>query len=380
MVGHKKKSNAKRHAKTGKNALAKRQRKQFEMWKITDVNNDCLENIFKYLNLDDLLNVVDANKWLRVAADYVYRRRYGQRIVELCDLNSKKTGYIQTNNKSPKIAGLKKCLRFVRCFGHNIYELKIDYCRSSRKDYTYLDQYVNEFCADSLTHIKYIRKSTILLEIPEKPFTKLEILGIIHSNLGNRFEEIMKWFPKLRRLYMDSNRMDGNSVEVNIPNLEHLIVTLNSGKKYIINHKNVIEAVRLNPQLRSLFIRQRSKDLFPFTNVLEIANINPSIASLAIHQNSAQNTVGREQLFQLVTALPFLGELLLNSCTLQSNDVIQFVRQATNLKMFCFKIDEPKDLQIQELITQLNDEWQIEEDMRLVEIFGEFMIRMERKY
>lgn len=44
--------------------------------KITDMPQLCLEHIFMYLDLEDLLNVVDANKYLRLAAQTPFSRKY----------------------------------------------------------------------------------------------------------------------------------------------------------------------------------------------------------------------------------------------------------------------------------------------------------------
>lgn len=45
--------------------------------KITDLNDDCLERIFMLLDVENLLNVKLANKWLGPAADIVYKRKFG---------------------------------------------------------------------------------------------------------------------------------------------------------------------------------------------------------------------------------------------------------------------------------------------------------------
>lgn len=43
--------------------------------KIDDINIDCLEHVFNYLSLMDLINVADANKYLRRAAALVFACR-----------------------------------------------------------------------------------------------------------------------------------------------------------------------------------------------------------------------------------------------------------------------------------------------------------------
>lgn len=46
--------------------------------KLTDLNVDCLEQVFLYLSLKDLLNIVHANKQLKPAAELVFARKFVQ--------------------------------------------------------------------------------------------------------------------------------------------------------------------------------------------------------------------------------------------------------------------------------------------------------------
>lgn len=362
MLDHKSTPRRKRQIKTGKNPQVKRQRQQppeepLDQLKITDVNNDCLENIFDRLSIDDLLNVADANKWLRVAAASVYRRKYGRKEVTQGELNLNHPGSIRAFNKV-NISGLKTCLRFVRCFGHNISHLRIDYLRSSRKEYTYLDRYVNEYCAEALIQIIYIQKSTILMDIPGKLFTNVQNLFITKSNVANRLAEILGWFPNLIHLVLNSNRIDGDSIGECFPRLTGLVICANFGRKTFINHENIVHAVRLNPQLRVIAIRDTSNDdRYPFMNLLEIASKNPSIISLALVKRHVRWTVDTEQFLQLAMALPHLRDLAINSQMLRTSDVIQFIRLAKHLEYLRIVKAEPSNQQLNELMTHIGDEW-----------------------
>lgn len=53
---------------------------------ITDMNQFWLEHIFMYLDLEDLLNVADSNKYLKLATNSPFIRKYGDKI----DWNSTK--------------------------------------------------------------------------------------------------------------------------------------------------------------------------------------------------------------------------------------------------------------------------------------------------
>lgn len=75
MVGRNREPRQKQQPKNEKNPPAKRQKQQStvvrsELLKLTDVNNDCLDNIFERLRLEDLL------KWLCVAAGFMFQRKF----------------------------------------------------------------------------------------------------------------------------------------------------------------------------------------------------------------------------------------------------------------------------------------------------------------
>lgn len=348
----------------GKNSSVKRQRQQsfeepLEQLKLTNINRDCLEHMFEYLNLCDLLNVADSSKSLRVAAGLVYHRKFRQQTVQLYQMISNLPGHIYNEHGTPYIGGLRTCLRFVRCFGSHISKLEITYCHSSRKDNNYLDRYVNEFCADTLIELNYVRKPTILLDIPKKPFTNVQILRIIDSNLNYSMEEIVGWFPNLRDLRLHLNQIVGSSIEKKIPHLEHLSLTMDSTKKRTgIGHKNIIRAVSLNPQLRGLYIMELDQE-YLFKNLLEIASsLNPiRITSLTISDTSVLSPVNREEILDLQKALPLLERLYMNSYLLQPDHVIEFISRAKQLDKFAFNLVEPWEQQFDILNANLGKEW-----------------------
>lgn len=49
--------------------------------KISDLIDDCLQNIFERLTLEDLINVAKSNFVLNVAACFMFARRYGSSVI-----------------------------------------------------------------------------------------------------------------------------------------------------------------------------------------------------------------------------------------------------------------------------------------------------------
>lgn len=54
-----------------------------EPLKLTTINDDCKEAIFKFLNLIDLLNIAETNKQLNTAVCAVFKRKYGNKGIVL---------------------------------------------------------------------------------------------------------------------------------------------------------------------------------------------------------------------------------------------------------------------------------------------------------
>lgn len=47
-----------------------------ESLELTDLDIDCLENVFRFLDLEDLLNISDANKYFKRCTEMIFARRY----------------------------------------------------------------------------------------------------------------------------------------------------------------------------------------------------------------------------------------------------------------------------------------------------------------
>lgn len=171
--------------------------------KIIDLNQLCLEHIFMYLNLEDLLNISDANKYLISAAMDVFRRKSAGRAVKLMPGNFEwiPNGII-INSHSPVICitKLKIFFQILRCYGAMITKLQFNYSdhfyQEQFKNYHHIMDYVNEFCAESLVSVRCNR--AFGFENCKKPFTSLEELDIHNAILNGQCWSSI--FPKLRYL------------------------------------------------------------------------------------------------------------------------------------------------------------------------------------
>lgn len=56
--------------------------------KITDLDDICLEKIFDHLGFHGLFNIAVANEWLRPAARFVYKRKFGKQFILINHIGS----------------------------------------------------------------------------------------------------------------------------------------------------------------------------------------------------------------------------------------------------------------------------------------------------
>lgn len=218
---------------------------------ITDLDKDCLDHIFRKLNLNDLLNASDSSKYLKEVAEMTYLSKYARMKVTITLIRKSNNriygydrGYI---NVSDQLSSLK----LLRCFGHLIFNLNFDYNHHKYDRYCMVEQYINEYCADSLNEIGLFFAPEGAAEHFTKSFEKCKKLLFFKCNLDNGSIDLKTLFPEMRNLEICSH----NKFDRNFPDLEHLSIGgfIQCLGDVSVHRKNIIEILRLNPQLKSLF-------------------------------------------------------------------------------------------------------------------------------
>lgn len=141
--------------------------------KLTDLNDHCLERIFSYLRLGELLALADINERLKTAAELAFVRNFGRgKLVIWEDGWGPLTVHIPDAYfvfNPPEVASLPKPCRLLRCFGHLISKQDI-HVQCKRNEYKLL-KYVNKYCGESTTEI-VLRRESFYYE--NKPFPNAE--------------------------------------------------------------------------------------------------------------------------------------------------------------------------------------------------------------
>lgn len=246
--------------------------------RITDMIDDCLEKCLEYLSIDELLKVANTNKRLYEVARYVFARLHGRKklCINLVYVNDAEHNVF--NGNSSHIRDLKTALNFFRSFGDLITRVKIylneDYtdkvCNSefvsifkqgnpamldwmmkcftgSKYEHLIVD-YLNEYCCDSLTKIKFYRFSKSRLNQLTKTFRKVEKLVMSSSDATEK--GLYEIFPNIRELKLTKCNIHDDFIGNHFPYLEHL--EINTNYHIVLSLESIATTLRLNPQLKSL--------------------------------------------------------------------------------------------------------------------------------
>lgn len=115
--------------------------------KIYDLNDDCLAKIFDRLSLQSLFHVALANKWLRSAANDVYKRKFGRKEVRFCVDSSQMITRLFEKETKIFVNGQRMCLQYLRCFGPSIGNFEIFHINECKRNHCkFIRQYIQKYC------------------------------------------------------------------------------------------------------------------------------------------------------------------------------------------------------------------------------------------
>lgn len=334
-----------------------------KLTKITDVNQFCLEKICTYLNLEDLFNVANANKYLQLATYSPYARQHAKKTVCIslhfnhCDKKDDISSFVYefSGNKiinqetELHIRDFKTAMQMLRCFGHTFVDLSLTYINKYRKSrkINYLLSYINEFCAESLTKIQMNTGRAI--EEFKKPFLNIERVEL-HNSLSRDFNMNII-FPKLRHLIClrHCNPQTITPV-VNCPNLERLQFGNICVMRIDKNRQTIADFLRLNPQLRSFAITfyhfnvlsfiaehlQSTENLYIFTQTCYYTG------KMILFSNVKSLTVYFFNVMQMIfpMLLPQLKEFTIEGMGAWSEYFIDFIKRHQSIEKITIKTNQ----------------------------------------
>lgn len=321
---------------------------------ITNVNNDCLEHAFKYLNYTDLLNVVDSSKQLIEAANLAFVSKFGRKTVVLNSFRFPIKQSVSVHPEDIWIFDFPTCLKTLRCFGKYIRKLHVYYNFKGDMQRIRLENYITKYCAATVTEIKFCHApSNSMKHLKKLKFPKAEtvIFENIHCELDANLSNLKKCFPNVRRLELiNCDESLSKSISVHLAKMEHLTLDIQM-KNICSTQKKWLSCLPLNPQLRDLrisgdfhgnFLRSLSKDIAQQTESLCI-NVHPKcvasfegspivfkdVTSFHMQSDYALQDIQSPLLFEK------LEKLTLEFTELRVNrNIVDFIRNQKSLRTF----------------------------------------------
>lgn len=239
---------------------------------LTDLSYDCLERIFDFLDIESLLKLAHTCRQLRVAATSKFGHDYGKRSIYLYRV-TRETLYrcepgIHTPFGPVRVNGLNFCFPLLRCFGAKISNLEVDYNNILDERKEYLDRYINEYCADTLTSFSFRNGHMFSPESFVNPFKCVEKIRTSYFNFGNSFSNFREWFPNLQQLGMVRIAFDATTLAVTFPHLKQLSVFVQKNNRNDFTIENTVNLLHANPQLLHLEIYFFEFDLHDLLNMI----------------------------------------------------------------------------------------------------------------
>lgn len=223
---------------------------------LNDLNVDCQESIFQYLNLSDLLNISETDDDFTEAANIIYRRLYKNKLIRIdknvCgfghypNTHTIKSGCIIVHNQ-------RFYSRLLSNFGNSIKKLSINLkMKNYFNEIEDIQAQINKYCAKSLVEFNIENCQHFTSKAFVKPFSQVCALSLTNCVLQFTADEFNRLFPCLIRLELLKNKMKSEHsvfIEQNFPNLKH----------WTLDHKgfsrqNILMALFFNQQLSSLHL------------------------------------------------------------------------------------------------------------------------------
>lgn len=249
-----------------------------------DLNSDVHYELLGAMDIEDVINMMEAIPQLYPFGVSVYRKRYKNVIVAIRGaLLTKNPGYdfLELSN------GHELCfktheviLKVLKYFGHVMPRLYVESRLISQQNDEAMNifHYIKKYTSASLVHLDLNEIDCEIINQFTLPFINVESLNFIVPidilyKISNENITLNNLFPALKKLKMELwSHLDYSFIDYEFPHLEHLTLTV-----FNWHRKDQIDSfLRKNPQLSSIDIKYSPPDYIYFikehlTNIENLA-------------------------------------------------------------------------------------------------------------
>lgn len=263
----------------------------------------CFELVFSYLDVEDLVIAADSNKQMKDAAELTFSRKFGKNLFVFYA----KTRHVLTSTERILQLNIRSVFGVLRCFGHLISRLLLDYYFSSPLFCSRLELYVIKYSINYVKELEIYGYEHALRNI-QKPFPNIEKIRLILCDLDKSSTKFSDWFPKLRSLefvrdFLVCTKIDDQScIAAHFSNLEHLSVHVSNDSEIPgFREEHILAALKSNTRIRSLCLYSLDYNLPFFKKSVKHVNVLRLWKSMEIYQNSMIRSISKALgLFQYI--------------------------------------------------------------------------------
>lgn len=263
---------------------------------IENLNDYCLLKIFENLSMNDLVNISVTSPRFNSSTCIIFAHKFAKYEITI------------TNDVLPQMNQMPSVL-LLKSFGHLIEKLKVIYKEDYNRFNHELEKAIIKYSTDYVTEIKFIKADKfafVQIKQPLKAVTKVVFISCV---VGRFIFEFNKWFPNAKSLELLESTIlsvsDRTCIEQIFPKLEHLA---------IVNPKQHGEGAMIDYDPNDFFLQP----LFSNVNLMVAVSLNPQLRSLKLkhndtflenHSDHCGIKITQNLLAYLNEKLPFLDEL-----------------------------------------------------------------------
>lgn len=233
---------------------------------LQQLNDKCLLNIFKHLDLNDVLNVAYISTRFRHLVIEHYLIPVFRIHTKTIHLSARRNEFKMEHTVIIKRS--ISVLRFLRCFGHLITDLKFsEFTFYIRKIAIEINNYIRKYCSGTLAKLELIHASTRLAIGKKNIFPRVTILK---AQFFRESAEVTidRIYPALKELSFSFFKPMPSSVAVLYPHLKRFNLHNSGNEEWKDGEVGLRHFLRVNPQLLELNLyRELSFDLLKFISL-----------------------------------------------------------------------------------------------------------------
>lgn len=222
-------------------------------------------------------------------------------------------------------------------------------------------QYVNRYCADTLTTIRIYGGVKLINDCFPKPFKSVDTVKIGGPDLRDQWANFQRWFPNLRKIQMDDFSVDKTPIAaVSFPHLQALRLYLYENvltrqlTMSIAVTESVVKLLHANRQLRELSFTLNVE--LTFQQLMDMIKEHKSITKLVLRDRFICENV--DELNQFADEHPLIEELNFFRSKFNEDGAVTLARRLNSMKRFLFNIKNPGHDKFNCFLSKFDQKWQ----------------------